>query len=83
MKKQTYISKLNILNLGQFEKVTVTQKNGRDVYLKEEDRINSVLQNVHEQGKIDNQTLKVLKPIRGQLQRLHELAKVHKKNIPI
>ena len=38
MKRQTYISKLNdILNLEQFEKVTVTRKNGRDLCLKEED----------------------------------------------
>ena len=38
MKSQTYTSKLNdILNLEQFEKVTVTRKNGRDLYLKEED----------------------------------------------
>ena len=45
MKRQTYISKLNnILNLEQFEKVTVTRKNGRGLCLKEEDRINSVLQ---------------------------------------
>ena len=53
MKRQTYISKLNdILNLEQFEKVTVTRKNGRDLCLKEEDRMNSVLQNLHEQGKL-------------------------------
>ena len=45
MKRQTYISKLSdILNLEQFEKVTVTRKNGRGLCLKEEDRINSVLQ---------------------------------------
>ena len=55
MKMQTYISKLNdILNLEQFDKVTATQKNRRDLCLKEEDRINSVLQNLYEQGKIDN-----------------------------
>ena len=72
MKRQTYISELNdILNLEQFEKVTVTWKNGRDVCLKEEDRTNSVLQNLHEQGKIDNQTLKDLKSMGRQLPRLY------------
>ena len=38
---------------------------------------------MHEQGKIDNQTLKDLKSMRGQLPRLYGLAKVHKKNIPL
>ena len=71
MKRQTYISKLNdISNLEQFEKVTCTRKNGRELCLKEEDRINSVL---HEQ----------LKSMGGQLPRLYGQAKVHKKNIPL
>ena len=84
MKRWTYISKLNdVLNLEQFEKVTVTQKNGRDLCLKEEDQINSILQTLHEQGKIDNQTLKDLKSMWGQLPKLCRLAKVHKKNIPL
>ena len=84
MKRQTYISKLNgILNLEQFEKVTVMQKNGGDLCPKEEDWINSVLQNLHEQGKIDNQTLKDLKSVGSQLPRLYGLAKVYKKNIPL
>ena len=30
-----------------------TRKNGRDLCLNEEDRINSVFQNLHVQGKID------------------------------
>ena len=63
-------------------KRSVTRKNGKDLCLKEEDRINSVLQNLHEQGKIDNQTLKDLKSIGGQFPRLYGLAKVHKNNIP-
>ena len=84
MKRRAYISRLNdILNLGQIEKVTVTRKNGRDLCLKEEDRIKSVLQNLHEQGKIDNQTLKDLKSMGGQFPRLYGLAKVYKKNIPL
>ena len=38
MKRQTYISKLNdILNLEQFEKVTFTRKNRRELCLKKED----------------------------------------------
>ena len=75
MKRQTYISKLNdTLNLEQFEKVTFTRKNGRDLCLKEEDRINSVLQNLHDQGKIDNQTLRELKSMGGQLPRHYGLA---------
>ena len=84
MNRQTYISKLNnISNLEQFEKVTVTRKNGMDLCLKEEDRINSVLQNLHEQGKINNQILKDLKSMGGQLPILYGLAKAHKKNIPL
>ena len=58
-------------------------KNGKELCLKEEDRIKSVLQNLHEQGKIDNQTLKDSKSMGGQLPRLYGLAKVHKKNIPL
>ena len=81
VKRQTYISKLNdISNLEQFEKVTCTRKNGRGLCLKEEERIKSVL---HEQGKIDNLTLRELKSMGGQLPRLYGQAKVHKKNIPI
>ena len=84
MKRQTYISKLNdTLNLEQFEKVTFTRKNGRDLCLKEEDRINSVLQNLHDQGKIDNQTLRELKSMGGQLPRHYGPAKVPKKNFPL
>ena len=64
-------------------KRSVTRKNGKDLCLKEEDRINSVLQNLHKQGKIDNQTLKDLKSIGGQFPRLYGLAKVHKNNIPV
>ena len=83
-KRQTYISKLNdTLNLEQFEKVTFTRKNGRDLCLKEEDRINSVLQNLHDQGKIDNQTLRELKSMGGQLPRHYGPAKVPKKNFPL
>ena len=59
------------------------EKNGSELCPKEEDWINSVLQNLHEQDKIDNQTLKDLKSVGSQLPRLYGLAKVHKKNIPL
>ena len=51
--------------------------------LKEDYRTNPVLQNLHEQGKLDNQTLEELKSGGGQLSRLYGLTKVHKKNIPL
>ena len=48
--------------------------------LREEKHINSILEDLYKEGKIDEKILKELKSIGGQLPRLHELAKVHTNN---
>ena len=84
MKKDTYILKLkDILDLEQFEKVIMTRKNGREMCLKEEDRVNSLLHSLHANAKIDDELYKDLKSTGGQLPRLYGLAKVHKQNVPL
>ena len=58
-------------------------KNAKEFFIKEEERINSALQELNERGKIDKQLLKSIKSIGGQLTRLFRLAKVHKQSIPV
>ena len=52
-------------------------------FLKEEEKINTVLEELNEHGKIDEKLLKSIKSVGGQLPRLYGLAKVHKENIPV
>ena len=51
--------------------------------LKEEERINTILEELNERGKIDEKILRSKKLVGGQLPRLYGLAKVHKENIPV
>ena len=84
MKKQTYIDKLrDILNLDQFEKVISTRKNAKDAILKEEERINTTLNELHRSGKINEQFFEKVKSTGGQPPRLYGLAKVHKTTVPL
>ena len=84
MKCQSYENKLmNILKLKQFKKMEKARKNAKEFFIKEEERINSVLQKLNERGKIDKKLLKSIKSVGGQLTRLYDLAKVHKQNIPV
>ena len=50
-----------ILNLEQLVKINPTCKNVKEMCLKEEGRINNVLQDLYKEGKIDEKTLKELK----------------------
>ena len=54
-----------------------TCKNAEEFCLKEEERINTVLQELKELGKNDEQL------VEGQLAKLYGLAKVHKGNITV
>ena len=83
MKRQDYHRKLDdILNLPQFEKVVNTRKNAKHPVLKEEERVVDTLKELKNQGKIDKELYKKLKPRGSQPARLYGLAKVHKKIIP-
>ena len=52
-------------------------------FLKEEEKINTVLEELNEHGKIDEKLLKSIKSVGGQLPRHYDLAKVHKENIRV
>lgn len=82
IKSDNYAEKLNeILNLEQFVKINTTHKNANEMCLKEEKRINSVLQDLYKEVKIDEKALKELKSTGDQLRRLSQ--KVHKNNVPL
>ena len=74
---------MDILKLKQLKKMEKARKNAKEFCIKEEERINSVLEELNEQGKIDKQLLKSIKSVGGQLPRLYGLAKVNKQNIPV
>ena len=55
MKKEEYSKKLNtILQLPQFEKVSITKKNAMDPIMKEEQRIIAILKGMKNRGEIDD-----------------------------
>ena len=84
MKCQSYENKLmDTPKLKQFKKMEKARKNAKEFCIKEEERINSVLEELNERGKIDKQLLNSIKSVGGQLPRLYGLAKVHKQNIPV
>ena len=67
MKKEEYSKKLNtILQLPQFEKVSITRKNGMNPILKEEQRIIELLKGMKSRGEIDDVLYKKLKPMGSQ-----------------
>ena len=84
MKYSAYENKLrDILKLKQFQKMEIARKNAKEFCLKEEERISTVLEELNEYGKGDEQFLKSIKSVGGQLSRLYGLAKVHKENQPV
>ena len=84
MKKETYCNKLkDILNLDQFEKVIPKRKNAKDAILKEEERINTTLDDLRTNNKISDSLLQKVKSTGGQPPRLYGQAKVHKTAIPL
>ena len=84
MKKQTYTKKLkDILNLDQFEQIIPQRKNAKDAILKEEERVNNTLSQLHSNGKINEQLFEKVKSTGGQPPRLYGLAKVHKTTVPL
>ena len=54
MKSQAYENKLiDIIKLKQFKKLGKSRKNSKEFCLKEEERINTVVEELNEHGKID------------------------------
>ena len=83
MKKETYFEKMSkILELPQFKKYVKPRKNAKNPVLKEEERVQDILKNLLESGKIDAALHNQLKPRGSQPPRLYGLAKVHKSGIP-
>ena len=68
---------MNILKLKQFKKLEKFRKNAKELYLKEEERINTVLVELNERCMIDEKFSKSIKSVDGQLPRIYGLAKVH------
>ena len=67
MKKEGYSKKLNtILQLPQFEKVTITRRNGLNPILKEEQRVVKILKDMKSRGEINSTLYKKLKPMGSQ-----------------
>ena len=60
-----------------------SRKNAKEFCLKEEERINTVLEELNKRVKVIEKFLKPIKSVGGQLPRLYGLAKVHKENIPV
>ena len=84
MKEDTYRTKLeDITNGSQFEKITNTRKNARHIIIKEEERINEVIETLQNEGKINTTLASLLTSRGGQPPRLYGLAKIHKDDIPI
>ena len=84
MKSTTYKSKIaEILQLRQFENIQITRKNAKNMSVKEEERINDILQELLHTHEIDETSFEDMKSMGGQLPRLYGLAKIHKPNVPI
>ena len=73
----------DIIDLPQFEKVLPKRKNEKHPVLKEEERIQSVLKNLKNSGKITEALYDRIKPVGSQPARLYGLAKIHKANVPL
>ena len=84
MKRSVYNEKLDaIIHLPQFEKVVKGRKNAKHPLLKEEERIVQSLKKLRDEGRIDENLYRKLKPRGSQPARLYGLAKVHKTVIPL
>ena len=79
MKSTTYKNKIaEILQLRQFEKIQITRKNAKNMSVKEEERINDILQELLDTHEIDETLFEDMKSMGWQLPRSYGLAKVHK-----
>ena len=84
IKRSMYNEKLDaIIHLPQFEKVVKGSKNAKHPILKEVERIVQSLKKLQDEGRIDENLYRKLKPRGSQPVRLHGLAKVHKNVIPL
>ena len=84
MGRDTYYNKMNkIINLPQFEKMEKNRKNGKHPVMKEEERVVTILKNLRNEGKINEEIYEEIRPKGSQPARLYGLAKVHKKDTPV
>ena len=68
MKSQAYENKLmGVPKLKHSKKMEKTRKNVKEFCLKEEERINTVLEELNKRGKIDQKFLKLIKSVGEQL----------------
>ena len=68
MKSQAYENKLmGVPKLKHLKKMGKTRKNVKEFCLKEEERINTVLEELNKRGKIDEKFLKLIKSVGEQL----------------
>ena len=84
MSVDAYKEKMDtILNLPQFEKMSITRKNAQNPIIKEEKRITDILKEMKEDNRISQTLYDKLRPVGSQPARLYGLAKVHKDNTPM
>ena len=84
MKVTDYRHKMDsLINLPQFIKFEQKRKNARHPVFKEEERVETVLKGLKDNGKISEDLYQNLKPCGSQPPRLYGLAKVHKKDTPM
>ena len=84
MPQSTYENKLNpIIDLPQFTPYVVKRSNAKHPVIKEEERVNAVLNELRKKGKISERLFNELKATGSQPPRLYGLANVHKDGIPL
>ena len=82
--KRVYNNKLNdIIQLPQFEKQLPKRKNEKNLILKEEEKVITLLKSLKSQNKISDTLYSKLKPTGSQPPRLYGLAKIHKSSVPV
>ena len=72
-----------VLKLSQFEQWVKPRAKSKDLVVKEEERINADLAELHRNGQITEELKQELKSKGGQPPRIYRLAKVHKASVPV
>ena len=72
-----------IIALPQFEILEKHRKNAKHLVLKEEERVVGILKSLHQEKRIIDNLLGILRPRVSQPARLYGLAKVHRADTPM
>ena len=83
MSDKGYEERIDKILKGTQFKVKKLRANSRPIELVEQDRINKILDDLHNQQKIPEDMKKFLKLRGGQLPKLYGLAKIHKPGVPV